>query len=229
MMSTEKNAGKSGISEQNPEPIKTAADIEAEPLQATAEVLPATTDSEPAPETLEVATQATQTQNDLSALTQEQLINQLLAAQEQLDELGEMKDGFLRAKAEMENIRRRSQNEIISARKFAIESFAQELLTVKDSLDHAALVELGDAESTAVVTMKEGLQLTLKQLETAFGKFSVEQVEAIPGVKFNPEQHQAISMAPSEEVESNHIIEVMQKGFLLRDRLLRPAMVVVAS
>lgn len=227
MMSTEKNAGKSGRSEQNPEPIKTAADIEAEPLQATAEVLPATTDSEPAPETLEVAPQAPQ--NDLSALTQEQLINQLLAAQEQLDELGEMKDGFLRAKAEMENIRRRSQNEIISARKFAIESFAQELLTVKDSLDHAALVELGDAESTAVVTMKEGLQLTLKQLETAFGKFSVEQVEAIPGGKFNPEQHQAISMAPSEEVESNHIIEVMQKGFLLRDRLLRPAMVVVAS
>ena len=129
----------------------------------------------------------------------------------------------------MENIRRRSQNEIQSARKYAVEGFAQELLSVKDSLDQAAQVELSDAAGEAVIKMKEGLELTLKQLETALSKFAVEEVEAAPGVKFNPEHHQAISMVPSEDVPSDHIVSVMQKGFLLKDRLLRPAMVVVAS
>ena len=156
----------------------------------------------------------------------EDLAAALLDARE---ELQSMKDGFLRAQAEVENIRRRSQNEIQSARKYAVEGFAQELLSVKDSLDQAAQVELSEAAGDAVVKMKEGLELTLKQLETALAKFAVEEVEAGPGVKFNPEHHQAISMVPSEDVPSDHIVSVMQKGFLLKDRLLRPAMVVVAS
>jgi len=150
----------------------------------------------------------------------------LASAEEQLEE---MRDNTLRVRAEMENIRRRAQNEVISARKFAIEGFAQELLTVKDSLDQAARVELSSDESDAVVKMQEGLALTLKQLDAALAKFGVNEVEADAGVKFDPEQHQAISMMPSEDVESNHIIDVMQKGFTLKDRLLRPAMVVVAS
>ncbi len=141
----------------------------------------------------------------------------------------EMKDGFLRAKAEMENIRRRTQKEVVSARKYAIEGFAQELLNVFDSLDQAAQVELGQESSEAVEKMKEGLGLTLKQMEAVMNKFAVTEVEAGPGVKFDPEHHQAISMIESDQVESNHIIDVMQKGFLLKDRLLRPAMVVVAS
>lgn len=145
------------------------------------------------------------------------------------EELQKMKDGFLRAQAEVENIRRRSQNEIQSARKYAVEGFAQELLSVKDSLDQAAQVELSDAAGEAVVRMKEGLELTLRQLETALSKFAVEEVEAAPGVRFNPDHHQAISMVSSEEIPSDHIVSVMQKGFLLKDRLLRPAMVVVAS
>ncbi len=156
----------------------------------------------------------------------EDLAAALVEAREQVQE---MKDGFLRAQAEMENVRRRSQKEIQAARKYAIEVFAQELLPVKDSMEQATQVELDDAVGEAVTRMKEGLELTLKQLETVLAKFSVEEVEAGPGVKFNPDHHQAVSMIASEDIPPDHIISVMQKGFLLKDRLLRPAMVVVAS
>ena len=156
----------------------------------------------------------------------ETLLEQLNEANEQIEE---MKSGFLRAKADVENIRRRSQNEIVSARKFAIEGFAQELLSVKDSLDQATKVELDQTQGEAVTRMKEGLELTLRQLETVFGKFSVTEVDAAPGVKFNPEFHQAISIVPGGEIEPDHIVDVMQKGFVLKDRLLRPAMVIVAQ
>lgn len=164
--------------------------------------------------------------DDIANLSATELADALMAARSQINE---MKDGFLRAKAEMENIRRRSQNEVVSARKYAIEGFAQELLNVFDSLDQAAQVELHEGAGEAVEKMKEGLGLTLKQMESVMNKFAVTEVEAGPGVKFNPEQHQAISMVASDQVESNHIIDVMQKGFILKDRLLRPAMVVVAS
>ena len=157
---------------------------------------------------------------------EDQLPSELEAARAEVEEL---KDNALRVRAEMENIRRRAQNEVVSARKFAIEGFAQELLNVKDSLDQAALVELSDNESEAVVKMQEGLALTLKQLDSVLGKFSVNEVEAGEGVKFDPELHQAISMVASDTVDSDHIISVMQKGFTLKERLLRPAMVVVAS
>jgi len=165
-------------------------------------------------------------QTDVDDMSVEELLEALTASRA---EVQEMKDGYLRAKAEMENIRRRSQNEVISARKFAIEGFASELLHVKDSLDQASQVELDETDLGAVDKMKEGLALTLKQLDNAMNKFAVVEVDAAPGVKFDPEQHQAISMIPSETIESNHIVDVMQKGFMLKDRLLRPAMVVVAS
>lgn len=165
-------------------------------------------------------------QDDISDMSEAELADALMSANEQISE---MKDGFLRAKAEMENIRRRSQKEVVSARKYAIDGFAQELLNVFDSLDQAAQVELAQDSDEAVVKMKEGLGLTLKQMEAVMNKFAVTEVEAGPGVKFNPEHHQAISMIESDQVDSNHIINVMQKGFLLKDRLLRPAMVVVAS
>jgi len=139
------------------------------------------------------------------------------------------KDGLLRAKAEVENIRRRSQNEIAAARKFAIEGFAKELLEVKDNLDRAAAVELDAGAGAAVQKMKEGLGLTLKQLDLALARFAVSEVEAAPGVKFDPQRHQAVSATPSAEVAADHIVTVVQKGFALRERLLRPAMVVVAA
>ncbi|MYH91242.1 MAG: nucleotide exchange factor GrpE [Gammaproteobacteria bacterium] len=173
--------------------------------------------------------QAKDTPEDTPADTpqdDEDLAAALVEAREQVQE---MKDGFLRAQAEMENVRRRSQKEIQAARKYAIEVFAQELLPVKDSMEQATQVELDDAVGEAVTRMKEGLELTLKQLETVLAKFSVVEVEAGPGVKFNPDHHQAVSMVASEDIPPDHIISVMQKGFLLKDRLLRPAMVVVAS
>ncbi len=163
---------------------------------------------------------------DLAALSHEELLARL---NEINTENAQMKDGLLRSKAEMENIRRRSQNEIVAARKFAIEGFAQELLGVKDSLDQASSVELDESASEAVQKMKEGLNLTLKQLDLAMTRFAVVEVEAGPGVRFDPQLHQAISMTPSDEVEANHIVAVVQKGFQLKDRLLRPAMVVVAE
>jgi molecular chaperone GrpE len=177
-------------------------------------------------ETVNVVDDATESADEPG---QEELLVEVETLRSRLEELEDMKDGFLRAKAEMENIRRRSQNEIVSVRKFAIEGFAQELLNVRDSMDQASMVELREEESEAVVKMKEGLELTVKQLDSVLIKFGVSEVEADIGVKFDPELHQAISMVESAEVDSNHIIAVMQKGFMLKGRLLRPAMVVVAS
>lgn len=158
--------------------------------------------------------------------SREDLIEKLIAARNQITE---MKNGYVRAKADVENIRRRSQNEIISARKYAIEKFAQELLGVLDSLDQASKVEMDETSSEPVSKMKEGLELTLKQFATAMEKFGITLVEASTGTKFNPDLHQAISVVPTDEVEPDHILSVMQKGFLLKDRLLRPAMVVIAQ
>ena len=160
------------------------------------------------------------------ALSAEELLERLNDAEAQN---AQMKDGLLRARAEIENIRRRSQNEVVAARKFAIEGFAQELLGVKDSLDRASSVELDEGAGEAVQKMKEGLSLTLKQLDLAMARFAVVEVEAGPGVRFDPEHHQAISMTPCGDIEADHIVSVVQKGFRLKERLLRPAMVVVAA
>jgi molecular chaperone GrpE len=158
--------------------------------------------------------------------SREELIEKLLIANTEIEE---MKAGYIRAKADVENIQRRSRNEMISARKFAIEGFARELLSVIDSLEQASRVEMDKSNAEAVDKMKEGLALTLKQFDTVMEKFGVTAVEAEAGVKFNPEWHQAISMVPSEDVDPEHILSVMQKGFMLKDRLLRPAMVVIAT
>ena len=164
--------------------------------------------------------------DDFAALSPQALIEHLNEAKAETTRL---KDGLLRARAEVENIRRRSQNEIVAARKFAIEGFAQELLGVRDSLERASSVELDEGAGDAVQQMKEGLGLTLKQLDIAMAKFAVVEVEAGPGVRFDPERHQAISTATSADIEAGHIVAVVQKGFLLKERLLRPAMVVVAA
>lgn len=163
---------------------------------------------------------------EFEADSREELIEKLVSARTQVME---MKDGYVRARAEVENIQRRSQNEIISARKYAIERFAQELLSVLDSLDQASKVEIEESSSELILKMKEGLGLILKQFDRVMEKFGITAVEAEAGVKFNPELHQAISMVPTDEVEPDHILSVMQKGFLLKDRLLRPAMVVIAQ
>lgn len=136
-------------------------------------------------------------------------------------------DRFLRAKAEADNVRKRTEAEIANIRKYAIESFAAELLAVHDSLDLARSVSLVDA-AAAIEKMHEGLELTLKLMDGVLAKFGVVQIDP-KGERFDPERHQALSMVESVEVAPNHIVTVVQKGYLLRDRLLRPAMVIVAK
>ena len=144
-------------------------------------------------------------------------------------QLNDAKDQYLRAKAEMENIRRRADKQVSDSRKFAVENFAKELLGVRDSLQLAAEVEIEAEDSDAVKSMKEGLSLTLKQLDGVFGKFSIQEIAPEAGEKLDPNLHQAITMVPSAEVEAGCIISTMQKGYQLNERLLRPAMVVVAK
>ena len=134
----------------------------------------------------------------------------------------EHRDAWLRAKAETENVRRRAQEDIAKAAKFAIERFAGELLTVKDSLE-AAL----NAEAPSVDSMRAGTELTLKQLVAAFEKSALTELNPV-GEKFDPHFHQAISMVDSEQ-EANTVVTVLQKGYLLADRVLRPALVIVAK
>ena len=131
-------------------------------------------------------------------------------------------DAWLRAKAEGENIRRRAQEDISKAHKFAVEKFAGELLAVKDSLEAALAVPEQTVES-----FKSGVELTLKQLVSAFEKNALVEVNPA-GEKFDPHKHQAIGMVDSEQ-EANTVVTVLQKGYLIAERTLRPALVMVAK
>ncbi|MFZ2853691.1 MAG: nucleotide exchange factor GrpE [Rhodocyclaceae bacterium] len=131
-------------------------------------------------------------------------------------------DAWLRAKAETENVRRRAQEDIAKASKFAVERFSGELLAVKDSLE-AALA----SETASIESMRSGTELTLKQLVSAFEKSGLFEINPV-GEKFDPHRHQAIGMLESEQ-EPNTVITVLQKGYLLADRVLRPALVMVTK
>jgi len=135
----------------------------------------------------------------------------------------EMQDAFLRAKADAENIRRRAQEDIAKAHKFAIENFAEALVPVKDSLEMALKLDTPSVES-----LKEGVEMTLKQLSSAFERNRLLEINPVPGEKLDPMKHQAISMVPAEQ-EANTIVTVLQKGYVIADRLLRPALVTVAQ
>ena len=137
--------------------------------------------------------------------------------------LAEMQDAFLRAKADAENIRRRAQEDITKAHKFAVEGFAEALLPVKDSLEMALKVETPSIES-----LKEGVEMTLKQLSAAFEKNRLVEVNPQTGEKLDPMKHQAISMVPADQ-EANTVVTVLQKGYMISDRLLRPALVTVSQ
>jgi molecular chaperone GrpE len=130
---------------------------------------------------------------------------------------------YMRAQAEMENTKRRANKNIENAHKFGLEKFGLELLAVKDSLELGLSVEDAD-----VLKLKEGTELTLKMLTQALEKFSIMEVNPV-GEAFDPNFHQAMSMQESAEYKPNTVISVMQKGYLLNDRLLRPAMVVVSK
>lgn len=144
-----------------------------------------------------------------------------------LSQANENQDRFVRARAEMENVRRRAEIDVANAHKYAIERFAAELLGVRDSLELARTVDIRQENQTALQKMHEGLDLTLRLMDDVFRKFSLATIDP-KGERFDPARHHAISMVESTEVPSNHVINVMQKGWLLHDRVLRPAMVVVA-
>ena len=134
---------------------------------------------------------------------------------------------YLRARAEMENLRKRGAQEVLNAGKFAIEGFAEALLPVADSLEMALTLEQQTLEG-----LKGGVELTLKQLQQAFQKGRLTAIHPI-GEKFDPNRHQAVSMvdgnAQNPPVPSNHVVQVMQKGYMVAERVLRPAIVVVAQ
>lgn len=135
----------------------------------------------------------------------------------------ELADNYLRAKAETENARRRAEDEISRARKFALESFAESLLPVLDSLE--AGLALKDA---TLEHLLEGSQATLKQLKTALERNKVIEINPAAGSKFDPHQHQAISMVPAEQ-EADTVVSVLQKGYSIAERVLRPALVTVTA
>jgi molecular chaperone GrpE len=137
--------------------------------------------------------------------------------------LAEMHDAFMRAKAEAENVRRRAQEDVAKAHKFAIEGFAEAMVPVRDSLEMALKVESPSLES-----LKEGVEMTLKQLTSAFEKNRLVEVLPAPGDKLDPMKHQAVAVVPSEQ-EANTVVNVLQKGYMIADRLLRPAIVTAAQ
>ena len=131
-------------------------------------------------------------------------------------------DAFLRAKAETENVRKRAQTDVTAAHKYAVEKFATELIAVKDSLEAALPTENASAEN-----LKSGVELTLKQLKAAFDKSNLAEENPI-SQKFDPHRHQAIGVIEAD-VEPNTVVSVLQKGYMLNDRVIRPAMVTVAK
>ena len=175
----------------------------------------------PSPEELEAA----QAANEVDAIEALPVLQaELLALQAKNTELA---DSYLRAKAEAENARRRADEEISKARKFAVESFAESLLPVTDSLE--AGLQIKDANAQQI---REGAEATLKQLKSALERNRVMEIDPAAGAKFDPHQHQAISMVPlppESTQEANTVVMVLQKGYLIADRVLRPALVTVAA
>jgi molecular chaperone GrpE len=159
---------------------------------------------------------AAEAQDDQALVELEQKLAAAIAEAEKL------REDWLRAKAETENVRRRGAEDVAKAHRFGVESFAGALLAVKDSLDASLTVE-----NATVEAFKQGVEITARQLDTVFEKFAIKVVDPA-GEKFDPHRHQAISQVDSDQ-EPNTVVAVLQKGYLLHDRVLRPALVTVAK
>jgi len=151
---------------------------------------------------------------------EDEMIERINLAEKKAEENWEL---LLRSKAEMENLRRRTQKDLENAHKYGIEKFVSELLPVMDSMELGLAVENASTES-----LREGMTLTLSMVSQMFEKFNIKMIDPI-NEPFNPELHQAMTAQPTDEVEPNTVIAVMQKGYLLNDRLVRPAMVMVSK
>jgi molecular chaperone GrpE len=160
-------------------------------------------------------------QPDSPAPAEEKTLDKLLAeAQARIDE---QKDAWMRAMADAENARKRARADVEAAHKFAVERMAESLLPVMDSLEAALAVE------GAPQILRDGLELTLKQLQAAFQKSSLAEIAPAPGEKFDPHKHQAMAAVEAENALPNSIVTVVLKGYRLHDRVLRPALVTVAK
>ena len=194
---------------ESPQKVKTAESAKAESVQKP-----------------KIAESAESVESPESENTESAESPEVLALQKALEEanqnVAQLKDAFLRAKAESENTRRRAEEEIAKARKFALEGFAKDLLAPWDSLD-AAL----NAPNQSMESLKEGLQLTKKQLDSAFQKNALLEINP-QGQKFDPHQHQAVGLVPAA-LPKDTVAVVLQKGFLIAERVLRPAMVMVSD
>lgn len=144
-------------------------------------------------------------------------------------ELEETRDLYLRAKAELENQRKRSARELENAHKYAIDRFATDLLDVMESLDQACQIERSETSSEEIEAVRSGVELTQKQLATVFQRFSIVEISPEPGEKFDPNSHQAMTVQQTGEIAPNHVVTTIRKGYWIHDRLLRPAMVIVAQ
>lgn len=161
------------------------------------------------------------------AANEVETVSELAAAQAEVATLkakvADLQDQYVRGQAEVQNARRRAEEEVSKARKFAVEAFAESLLPVTDSLEAGLAIK--DASSEQI---REGAEATLRQLTSALERNKVIAINPAAGAKFDPHQHQAISMLPSEQ-EANTVVMVLQKGYLIADRVLRPALVTVAA
>lgn len=175
-------------------------------------------------------TQQTEPSQELDPL--EEAIARVQELEEQLktqieDAANKEQDILLRSRAEIENLRRRTEQDVEKAHKFALEKFSKDILNTIDNLERA-LATPANKEDESVKALFDGVELTLKELVSTVGRFGVEAVGVV-GEAFNPDLHQAISMQPAEGFESNQISVVLQKGYTLNGRVIRPAMVMVAA
>lgn len=158
----------------------------------------------------------------------EEAIVRVQELEEQLaDAAKKEQDALLRARAEVDNIRRRAEQDVEKAHKFALEKFSKDILNTIDNLERA-LATPANKEDDAIKGLFDGVELTLKELLATVARFGIEPVGVV-GETFNPDLHQAISMQPTEGFETNQITTVLQKGYLLNNRVIRPAMVMVAA
>ncbi len=177
-----------------------------------------TLEGEPSPEEREAAQAANEAELQATAVSLEAELAALKAKN------SELADQYLRAQAEVQNARRRADDEISKARKFAIDSFAESLLPVTDSLEAGLAHEGATPEQ-----IREGAEATLRQLRRALERHKVLEINPAAGAKFDPHQHQAISVVPAPEQEANTIVTVLQKGYTIAERVLRPALVTVSG
>ncbi|MBD8093373.1 nucleotide exchange factor GrpE [Pseudomonas fluorescens] len=168
-------------------------------------------------------TQDTQTP-DANSAAGDELVTRVQVLEEQL---AAAQDQSLRVAADLQNVRRRAEQDVEKAHKFALEKFSGDLLPVIDSLEYALKSFQGDDESTR--PQREGIELTLKMFRDTLKRYQLEVVDPQAGEPFNAEYHQAMQMKPSADFDANKVLDVFQKGYLLNGRLLRPAMVVVST